>query len=579
MIDVHVGRPGILRRAVTTALAAVLPATLLVTAAATLGTSAEASAASGGTIVVALPALVDIDWFNPLLPAAYNSLYDSWAANLMYMPLFTLNSGGTIDYSLSLAQSVKANAKGTVYTVTLNPKYHWSDGTPVTAQDVLFTWKIIQEASSSAAAAPWPYADSGFGDIPTGVKSIVATGKESFQVTLDAPVNALWFEYNGLSQFYALPEQAWDKYPTNMAKELNYITANGNNPSFFKVVDGAFKMKSAVENDAWTFVPNPTFGGHKAAFSQLILAYQTSDETELNELRTGEVQIGYIDQSQLPDQRELTGDKLVTGYGDGFTRIFLDYGNATAGPALKQLPVREAMEMGVNQPEIIKDILDGYGTVGAGPVPTSQPALLAPSLKTPAYAFNPAAGKALLEKNGWKLVNGVMTKGSEKLSFVMQYASGNPETESIVQLVQSDWAKEGIKITLEPMPFASMVGLHDKSDASKWEIQAGISWDWGGEYPSGEGIFETGAPYNFYQFSDPKLDTLIQASIKPYATTAESIAALKAYEVYVSKDLPVLWMPFSATLDEVATNVKGVNANTLNLFVDEFLPQYWTISQ
>jgi peptide/nickel transport system substrate-binding protein len=543
-------------------------------------TQLTAAASSGGTVVYALPPLTNIDWYQPLRPAAYNSGYDGLAAGLMYDPLFQLNSKGAIDYAISIARSIKANAAGTVYTVDLKPTWRWSDGTPVTAQDVLFTWNLILAASASSAPTPWPYADSGFGDIPTGVKSVKATGTYSFQVTLDAPANQLWFEYNGLAQLQPLPEQAWNKYPTNPTKELAYITSNGNNPAFFKVVDGAFFMKSAVQNQSWTFVPNPHYSGHKSTLSQLILAYETSDQAEVNELRAGDVQIGYLPSQDLPEQKDLTADKLITGYSDGFTRIFLDYGNTTVGPVLKQLAVRQAMAMGIDQTTIIKDIYDGYAVYGAGPVPYSQPSLLASSMRKPAYAFDPAAGKALLEKNGWHLKNGVMTNAKgQSLSFTVQYVAGDADTESIVQLLQSDWAKEGIKISLVPEPFANMVGLHDKSDASKWEIQAGISWGWGGEYPTGEGIFETGAPYNFYQFSDPSLDKLIQASIKPYATQAESIAALQKYELAVSKALPVLWMPFQATLEEVASDVKGVSANSLNMFTGGVLPQYWTVSQ
>lgn len=581
MTDVYLRRPLKVRRAASAALAALLPAALLATTAATVGTSAAASAASsGGTVVVALPALADINWYQPLRPAAYNTVYDSWVATLLYQPLLAVNGKGAIDYTYSDAESISANASGTVYTVNMNPIYHWSDGTPVTAADIAFCWQLIEYASSAKAPTPWPYAGAGSGDIPTGVKSLKVTGTYSFQVTLEQPVNAYWFEYDGLSQLFPLPKQAWDKYPTNIAKELNYITTNGDNASFFNVVDGPFMLKSAVNDSAWTFVPNPKFNGHKATLGQLILAYETSDQNELEQLQQGEVQVGYINQAELGDQHLLTKDRLITGYGDGFTRMFLDYGNPTVGKLLAQLPVRQAMEMGINQTQIIKDIDEGYAVYGAGPVPYSQPSLLAPGMTKPPYPFNPALGKATLEKAGYHLVNGVMTNAQgQQLSFVMQYVSGSPETESIVQLVQSDWAKEGIKVSLVPMPFASMVALHDKTDAAKWEIQAGVSWDWGGDYPTGEGIFETGAPYNFYQFSDPTLDKLIQASIKPYPTTAQSVAALKAYEVYVSKVLPVLWMPYAATLDEVATNLKGVNANTLNTFVDGFEPQYWSISQ
>jgi peptide/nickel transport system substrate-binding protein len=497
----------------------------------------------------------------------------------MYKSLFHLNSKGAIDFTRSVAQSVTWNAKGTVYTVHMNPKWHWSDGQPVTAQDVLFTWHLIQYASSGKAPTPWPYANAGFGDIPNGVSSIQALGTHAFRVTLTSPSNQLWFEYNGLSQLMPLPEQAWNKYPTDMAKELQYLTTNGNNPSFFKVVDGAFTMKSAVENQAWTFVPNPHYDGHKATLSQLILGYQTSDPSEVNQLRSNTIQIGYLPANDLPLQKQLRSDHLFTGYGDGFTRIFLDFGNPSVGPILKQLPVRQALEMGIDQSTIIKDIYEGYAAYGTGPVPFSQPSLLDPRLHKPPYPFDPAAGKALLEKAGWHLSGGVMVNAKgQKLSFVMQFVSGVAATESIVQLLKADWAEEGIQVSLVPMPFASMVGLHDKADASKWQIQAGVSWAYGGSFPTGAGMYGPGAPYNFYQFSSPVLDKVIAATHAPYPTPAASQTALDNYQIYVSKILPELWMPYAATLEEVSTSVRGVSPKSLNLFTGSISPQYWSVA-
>lgn len=528
-------------------------------------------------MVYALPPLVNIDWYQPLRPAAYNSAYDGLAADLMYKSLFHLNSKGSIDFARSIAQSVTWNAQGTVYTVHMNPKWHWSNGQPVTSQDVLFTWHLIQYASSGQAPTPWPYANADFGDIPNGVSSVKTMGPYAFQVTLSSPSNQLWFEYNGLSQLMPLPEKAWNRYPASLSKELQYLTTNGNNPAFFTVVDGAFMMKSAAQNQAWTFVPNPHYDGHKATLSQLILGYETSDQSEVNQLRAQEVQVGYLPPNDLPLQKQLSADRLVTGYGDGFTRIFLNFGSPTVGSILQQLPVRQALQMGIDQPTIIKDIYDGHAVFGTGPVPFSQPAFLDPRLHTPPYAFNPAQGKALLEHAGWHMSGGVMVnQKGQKLSFTVQFVSGIATTQSIVQLLQADWAKEGIQVTLLPMPFASIVGLHDKTDAAKWQIQAGVSWGYGGDYPTGQGMYGTGAAYNFYQFSSPTLDKLIAATHAPYATAAANQAALDNYQIYVSKILPELRMPYAGTLSEVATSVKGVTPESLNLFTGTISPQYWT---
>lgn len=568
---------GMMRRGllwyVGAALVAVLPATY------GAGTGATAAAPqTGGTVVYAVGPQ-DINWYQPLRPAAYNTVVDGRAATMMYLPLFWVGGDGKIDYSHSVASAITWNQDGTVYTVRMNPKWHWSDGKPVTADDVLFTWYVIQAASAKSAPAPWPYAQSGFGGIPDDVKAVTAISPTEFTVTLTHPVNQLWFEYDGLSQLRPLPSHDWNKYPNDPAAELAYLTKNGNNPSFFGVVDGPWKMESATDKQSWAFVPNPAYSGHKPYLAKFIYAYQTSDAAEEAALRTGAVQVGYLPATDYSIRDQFSNDRFFTSTNYGYCRLFLNFANPEAGPILKQLPVRQAMAMGIDQRDIIDKLYHGQAVIGSGPVPLIPPTFLDPKLKTPPYAFDPAAGKRVLAEHGWSLQNGVVTNAQgQKLRFTMQYVSGNTTTEAMMQLIQSDWAKEGVSIQLEPRTFAQMVGMHLKADAAQWEIQGGICWVWGASYPTGDGIYRTGAAYNFFEYSDPTLDRLIDATLAPHPTPAAAQASMNAYEEYVARQLPQIWMPKPYILNEVQKNVHGV-VSTLNNFTGAILPQYWWIGR
>ncbi|QQE78239.1 peptide ABC transporter substrate-binding protein [Alicyclobacillus sp. SO9] len=543
---------------------------------ASTSSSSSSTSSHGGTVVQALGPLVSINWYLPLRPVAYNSLYDAWAASLMYKGLFHLNASGKIDYSRSIASNVSWNSKGTVYTVKMNPKWKWSNGTPVTASDVAFTWNLIKAASAPTAPRPWPYAGAGSGGIPAMIQGFKVLGTHEFQVTLKKPVNQLWFEYNGLSDFTPLPKAAWDKYPTNLNKELSYLASNGNNASFFKVIDGPFILKSAKRNVAWTFVPNPKYDGHKASISRFVLAYETSNSAEVNALKTGTVQVGYLPLSMYSSRKQLTQDKFVETKRFVIDRTMLNFKSPTVGSAMKQLAVRKALQMGIDQKSIIKDIYDGLGTPGTGPIPLNPATFLDPKLKTPVYQFNPAAGKKLLQQNGWHEVGGVMqnSKGV-KLSFNVQYPAGNTSTQAMAQLLQQDWGKEGIQIKLQPLPFATM--LHYHHSPAKWDIQTGLGWSYGGTYPTGGGMFSSTGGYNFYGYSDPKMNQLVNQTHQPHATTAESQKALDAYQMYAAQQLPNLWMPVPDALTEVSKNVHGA-VKYGNTFTNQISPQYWTVS-
>ncbi|WP_245630155.1 peptide ABC transporter substrate-binding protein [Alicyclobacillus acidiphilus] len=495
----------------------------------------------------------------------------------MYQDLLNIGPNGKFDFSQSVAKSVQWNSKGTVYTVQLNPKWHWSNGKPVTANDVEFTWNLIKAASSPKAPAPWPYAGADTGGVPNMIKSFKVVNSYEFQITLNQSVNQQWFEYNGLTDFVPLPEASWNKYPNDVNKELSYLASNANNPKFFTVIDGPFEMSSVVPNVSWKFVPNPKYDGHKASITSFTLAYETSDSAEVSALRTGTVQIGYLPSYMYASRSQLSGtDTLIPSYSFAMAVTRLDFKNPKLGKIFDELPVRQALQMGIDQNSIIKDLYNGMAVPGTGPVPQKPSTFLAPQLKSPLYKFNPAAGKALLEKNGWHEVNGVMTNAKgQQLAFVDQYPSGNTTTAALVQLLQQDWAKEGIKVTLQPLPFATLVQYHQ--NPAQWEVQTGISWNYGGSYPSGDGIYQTNGGYNFFGYSNAHMDQLIKATLQPHATAAEAQKDLDAYQIYAAQQLPNLWMPLAASLTEISKSLHGYE-QAVNSFTGGISPEFWTIS-
>ncbi|PSR32153.1 MAG: ABC transporter substrate-binding protein, partial [Sulfobacillus thermosulfidooxidans] len=222
-------------------------------------------------------------------------------------------------------------------------------------------------------------------------------------------------------------------------------------------------------------------------------------------------------------------------------------------------------------------LYNGMGVPGTGPVPLHPRTFLAPQLIKPIYSYDPEKGKQLLEKNGWHLVHGIMTNNAgQQLSFNMQYDSGSSTVLAMVQIMQQDWAKEGIHVSLSPLPFASMLQYHHQP--TKWEIQTGLGWSYGGSYPTGGGMYSTGGGYNFYGYSNSKMNSLIAATHSPQPSPADSQKALDAYQMFAAQQLPNLWMPVPQGLGEIENNIHGVRSSANN-FTDAISPQYWWVSQ
>lgn len=531
----------------------------------------------GGTVVVALPPLTPINWYFPIIALPYNSIYNVRVTHLMYKGLFHIGRKGTINYRRSIAEKITWNRSGTVYTVELNPKWHWSDGKPLTAEDVLFTWQVLKAATSPNAPAPWPFVGINSGGIPSLIKSVTAPNPHEVVVTLKQPTNQLWFLYHGLSDFAPLPAHVWNKFPSDPMQEIKYLGKNGDNPTFFKVVDGPFELSKVSPNVAWTFTPNPHYDGHTPYISRLVFAYETSDAAEFNALKTGTVDVGRLSYSLYGAREQLTHDRVVAQPQYDVYRTILSYKNPKVAPIFRQRVVREAMQMAVDQKGIINTLFHGQAAYGIGPVPAYPPTYLAPALNHPVYPYNPQRAKELLLQHGWHLDHGVMTNNKgQRLDFSLIYPSGSTTAQAEVQLLQRDWARIGVAIHLQSLPFASILHIHHQY--SKWEILTGLAWNYSQPYPTGGGMYATGGGYNFFGYSNAKLDQLIAATHAPQPSAAAAQAALNAYQVFVAKHLPNLFMPVPDALRVTAQRVHGV-LSTYNVITQLLSPQYWWTSK
>ncbi len=542
----------------------------------------------GGTAVFALQPQTSPNWFFPLVSLAADTVVNFQTIYMSYKPLLYYNSHDQFDPRHALAESVTWNKSGTVYTIKLNPKWHWSNGQPVTAQDVVFTYDIARAASLPNTHYAWSFAGQGFGGMPSDWKSVVAKGQDTVVITTVHPANPDWFTRDGIDALIPMPKSVWDKYPTNMTKEMSFINSVANSPTnkVFSVVDGPYKMQSYQANNNWTFVPNPKYDGHKSYLNKVVFQYITSTTAEFTALKQGTINVGYLPTGLLTAKNQLTNDHLSIAYPFGF-----DYFNFNMSPkapggigkAFSTLPVRQALQYGVDEKGIIKTIFHGYGVVDDTTLaPAPQTKYFNPALYKQPYPFNPAKGKKILEKAGWRMKNGVMTKGGIQLKFTLDYAAGSQSGTDMVSLLKHDWAQEGIIVNLVSQPFDTIVS-NGQSDANKWAMvdwdQGNLGgWTYGNPFPSGDGLFNTGGGENMGGYSSKKMDALINATLQP-GTPQQVTQRMYAYEAYAAKILPgAIFLPWEPLFNVNAKNIHGT-VSTYNPIGDVIFPNYWWVSK
>jgi peptide/nickel transport system substrate-binding protein len=489
-----------------------------------------------------------------------------------YMPLIWIGNGGTVDLKHSVASAIKISNNDRTFTVTIGKRWVWSNGQPVSAQDVVLDAKLLEAAS--APKSPLPYCFAGTGGMPGDWQSVTALNASTVQITLKQPANPQWFELDGLAQLVPLPS-VWNKYPTNMAKELqwiNQVAAQPTNP-VYSVIDGPYSIGKIESNQYYYFNVNPKYPGKKPTIKTLIYDYEPSDAAQFAAFRTGQLQLGTLPPEFWSARKQLKGFTLQVAPVWAFNFMVVNFTNKTpgVGSLFNQLYIRQAMQYGIDQSGISKAIFNNAAYPTLNPVPTTS-ALYDHSLKNP-YPYDPAKGKALLEAHGWKMVNGVMTKNGKELSFTFAYATGSLAGAEEVQAIQASWAKEGIDAVLKPMganSFDTMFG--NPADFNKWSVALGL-WIYAPDFfPDGTFMFPPGAGFNLGDYNNPEMTKLVDETIAP-GTAAQTKARFAAYERYAATQLPVLYVPTQENLNLVSNMVGGWFPN-YNVIVSQPLVEY-----
>jgi peptide/nickel transport system substrate-binding protein len=566
---------------------------------------------SGGTAVFAEPPATVPNYIFPFTSSTYISIINiNDFQYLMYRPLYWFGNGSqpTLNTSLSLANP--PTFSGRSVTITLK-HYMWSNGQPVTAQNVIF-WLNMELAEPSNYGA--------YTGFPANVSNIKAVSPTTLTMTMSKNFSPAWFVYNDLSQVTPMPE-AWDRTAagpsqcsTNVkdcAKVYTYLDAQSKALSTYvgsplwSVVDGPWKLTSFNSDGHVTMVPNKSYSGPvKAKLSQFQMVPFTTDAAEYNVLQapsgSQKIDYGYLPEQDAPAKpaNAATGRNplaskysLYPWYSWSINYYVLNYQSTNSDHAaiFKQLYFRQALEDMMNQAAVIAGPLRGYGFPTVGPVGTTtpNPYLSATGKQGDPYPYNPTKAKTLLSSHGWKVVpNGVTTctspslcgpgiKAGTALNFNLPYATGISWIGSEMTQLQSNAASIGIKLNLQPKPFNQVTAL-----AAGNCVVAKIScaWDmgnWGAGWtfypdllPTGESLFMSGAVANSGGYADPADDSLINKTL-----TSSNLQDMYAWENYLAPKLPMMWQPNGAyQLNEIANNLRGATPLNPSLNIN---PENW----
>lgn len=502
--------------------------------------------ATGGNKVISVSYTQEPNSLNPLYTNQWftANLFDLYLSNA----LITFNDKNEpmpwIAKEIPTVENGGISADGKTITFNLRDDVKWSDGTPLTADDYVFTYQMIMSDKNTVASRA-PFEDR--------VESVTAKDPHTLVVTFKEPY-APWMTsiFSRVNSTVALPKHILQPV---FDKEGTLDNAEWNRKPTVSV--GPFKFKEWESGSHLSFEANPDFwlGAPKA--NEIFIRVVPDDAAQLAAIKAGDVDIGvFISPSDVPDLEKLGTvqvAKVQSGYKESWY-FNLSAEEATKGsPALQDANVRRAVVMAVDRDKIDQELLYGL----TKPALTMWDGMAQANTSIEPIKFDPEGAKKLLDDAGWKVgADGIREKDGEKLK--LRYVTTTREVRKNTQaIVQQMWKDVGIDTELINHPsdvFFNSYGDKGPIATGQYDI---AEWSNSPEFPDpnttawlcSEIPSDANPPGNNWQFfCDKDLDALFQKQAQVVDAKArteifqeiQKIIADKVYWVSIWDD-PDLW--------------------------------------
>ncbi len=368
---------------------------------------------------------------------------------LLCIELPSLENGG------AKIEPVEGGARGVAVTYRLHPEARWGDGTPVTAQDVKFTWRVGRDPESGVAGM----------EAYRRILEVEIIDRHTFTFHVDR----LTFDYASASGFYLLPEhlerEPFEAGPRDYRNRTLYDRA----PATPGLWLGPYRVQQVVPGSHLVLVPNEHWWGQPPSFNRIVVrTIENTAALEAN-LLSGEVdyiagELGLSLEQALSFERRY-GDRFRVIYQPGlvYEHLELQHNN----PWLDDLRVRQALLHGIDREALSQQLFAGKQLVADTSI---NPLDWVHDPDVPNYGYDPKRAAELLDQAGLGLGSDGHRRDPRGRPVVLELMStaGNRTRELVQQVLAGQWGQLGLEINIRNEPARVFFGetvTHRRFDA------------------------------------------------------------------------------------------------------------------
>ncbi len=423
-----------------------------------------------------------------------------------------LRTTADMEFENDLATDYQVSEDGLTWTFTIREDVKFSDGEPLTAADVAFTFDTALASANSEA------------DLSM-LESVEAPDDKTVVFHLTKPYNAFLYT---LAVFGIVPEHCYE------------AGAYGENP----IGSGRYLLKQWDRGQQVILEANPDYYGKAPNIKTVIILFMEEDAA-LAAAKAGEVDLAYT--SATYSEEQVDGYKLlacksvdsrgislptlpsgndVTVEGD---MVYEGGNDVTCDPA-----IRQAMSYGLDREAMIDNVLNGYGQVAysvSDNMPWSSEDMKAP--------YDEQKAKQLLEDGGWKDSDGdgILEKNGTSASFTVYY----PSTDSVRQALTAEFSNQMRKLGIEVL----YEGLGNWDELYLKMYSDPIIWGWGSNSPvENYQLYHTNGACNYTGYSNEETDRLFDEALAA-TDMEESYGLWQKAQAAVGPKGEALWVWFA----------------------------------
>lgn len=384
-----------------------------------------------------------------------------------------------------LAESWEVSDDRLKITFTLRDNLKWSDGQPLTVDDVVFTYNDV-------------YLNQ---DIPTDIRDILRIGKKR-QLPSIKKVDSRRVEFSIPEPFRPFLQNASAAIlPAHVLRESVETKDKDGKPKFLTkwgvdtppeeiIVNGPYKLERYDTSQRIIFRRNPHYwrkdaeGNSQPYIERIVWQIVESTDTSLLQFRSGGLDVVGVtpDYFSLLKMQEQQGNFQIYNGGLSSSTSFivfnLNKGTRNGKPLISpiksrwfnSLDFRQAIAYAIDRQTMINNIYRGLGKTQNSPVSVQSPYYLSPEQGLKVYKYNPEKAKQILLQAGFKYnaENQLEDAEGNRVRFTLLTNAGNKIREAMGSQIKQDLSKIGIQVDFTPLAWNTF--LDKLSNTLDWEV-------------------------------------------------------------------------------------------------------------